>query len=238
MKRGYVLHHRPFRESSVILNLLVDGVGRVDAITRLGSGKRSIKSIVQPFQPLIIQFSAQSESKSVGLSSLRQIEAAAPAMPLVGDSLYSGFYLNELLVRLLSVEHQGESLFVEYHRALMSLAGEFNSATLRYFEMALLKELGAFPSLSYDIQGEALLGTSHYRFISDAGFMPVLQSATGNFTHAKGVLSGAMLLGLEQQALKCEQLNQAKGLMRYLLTPLLGSKPLLSRRLFVNSAQK
>jgi DNA repair protein RecO (recombination protein O) len=235
MKRGYVLHHRPFRDSSAILNLLIDGVGRVDGITRLGTGKRSIKSIMQPFQPLIIQFSDQPQS--TGLSSIRQIEAAAPAIPLLGNSLYSGFYLNELLVRLLSVEHQGESLFLEYHRALVSLAGEFNSASLRYFEMALLKELGALPSLSHDIQGEALLDTSHYRFMQDEGFMPVLQSASGSFSHAKGVLSGAMLLGLEQQELEEAHLNQAKGLMRYLLTPLLGNKPLLSRRLFTNSAK-
>ncbi|MGL5668069.1 MAG: DNA repair protein RecO, partial [Shewanella sp.] len=57
MKRGYVLHHRPYRESSALVNLLVDGIGRVDAVARVGSGKRSIKSILQPFQPLIFEFS-------------------------------------------------------------------------------------------------------------------------------------------------------------------------------------
>jgi DNA repair protein RecO (recombination protein O) len=238
MLRAYVLHHRPFRESSVILNMLVDGIGRVDAITRLGSGKRSIKSIVQPFQPLLVQFNNQSEHKSLGLSNIKQLEAAAPAMPLTGDSLYSGFYLNELLVRLLSVEHQGESLFVEYHKTLMALAGEFNSASLRYFELALLKELGALPSLAVDVQGEALLATSHYRFLTDEGFSPVLQSSSGAFTHSKGVLDGEMLIALNEQKLTPLQLNQAKGLMRYLLTPLLGNKPLLSRQLFANNKGK
>ena len=112
MKRGYVLHHRAYRESSVIVNLLIDGVGRVDAIVRTGSGKRSIKSILQPFQPLIIQFSAQSEAKNLSLKTITHIEAAAPAIPLTGNSLYSGFYLNELTVRLLAVEHQTEALLL------------------------------------------------------------------------------------------------------------------------------
>lgn len=236
MKRGYVLHHRPFRESSVIVNLLIEGIGRVDAITRVGTGKRSIKSILQPFQPLIVQFSAQSEAKNLGLKTITQIEAAAPAMPLVGNSLYSGFYLNELLVRLLSVEHQAEGLFIAYHRALMSLATGFCSSHLRYFEMALLLELGAFPSLNYDTQGNALVADCNYRFVAESGFLPVVQHPDG-FSHGKGILSGAMLLALASHNLHAEQLNQAKGLMRYLLTPLLGNKPLLSRQLFAKNAQ-
>ncbi|MCL1149944.1 DNA repair protein RecO [Shewanella ulleungensis] len=237
MKRGYVLHHRPFRESSVIVNLLIEGVGRVDAITRVGSGKRSIKSILQPFQPLIIQFSAQSEAKNLGLKNITQIESAAPAMPLTGNSLYSGFYLNELLVRLLSVEHQAEGLFLEYHRALMSLAKGFCSSHLRYFEMALLLELGAFPSLNYDSQGHELEAQCCYRFVAESGFLPVVQTKDSSFSHGKGNLTGAMLLALASQNLQTDQLNQAKGLMRYLLTPLLGNKPLLSRQLFAKNAQ-
>ncbi|MGI2169016.1 DNA repair protein RecO [Shewanella sp. MF05960] len=237
MKRGYVLHHRPFRESSVIVNLLIEGVGRVDAITRMGSGKRSIKSILQPFQPLIIQFSAQSEAKNLGLKNITQIESAAPAMPLTGDSLYSGFYLNELLVRLLSVEHQAEGLFLAYHRALMSLAKGFCSSHLRYFEMALLLELGAFPSLNYDSQGHELEAQCSYRFVAQSGFLPVVQTKESSFTHGKGCLSGAMLLALASHDLQTDHLNQAKGLMRYLLTPLLGNKPLLSRQLFTKNAQ-
>ncbi|WP_167496077.1 DNA repair protein RecO [Shewanella polaris] len=236
MQRGYVLHHRQFRESSVIVNLLIEGVGRVDAITRVGSGKRSIKSILQPFQPLIIQFSAKSEAKNLGLKNITHIEAAAPAMPLGGYSLYSGFYLNELLVRLLSVEHQAEGLFLDYHRALLALAKQFCSSHLRYFEMALLLELGALPSLSYDTQGDLLDKHCQYRFITESGFLPVVTTQESYFSHGKGCLSGAMLLALAAQDLQPDQFNQAKGLMRYLLNPLLGNKPLLSRQLFSKKA--
>ena len=238
MKRGYVLHRRPFRESSVIVNLLVEGEGRVDAITRKGSGKRSIKSILQPFQPLIIQFSVQSSAKDSGLRNINQIESAAPALPLVGNSLYSGFYLNEMLVRLLSTEHQAEGLFLAYHQALMALAKQFCSSHLRYFEMALLQELGAFPSLNHDTQGEMLAENCHYRFLPESGFLPVYQQPNQDSTlhHGKGTLSGSMLIALSAQNLQDEHLNQAKGLMRYLLQPLLGNKPLLSRQLFIKKA--
>ena len=153
-------------------------------------------------------------------------------MPLSGNSLYSGFYLNELLVRLLSVEHQAEGIFLDYHRALLALAKQFCSSHLRYFEMALLLELGALPSLAYDTQGDLLDNNCHYRFIAQSGFIPILTSQESHFTHGKGSLSGAMLLALASQELQPEQFNQAKGLMRYLLTPLLGNKPLLSRQLF------
>ncbi|QIR16224.1 DNA repair protein RecO [Shewanella aestuarii] len=233
MKRGYVLHHRPYRESSVIVNLIIDGVGRVDAITRLGNGKRSIKSIVQPFQPLIIQFSAQSEAKNLSLKTVTHIEPASPPIPLTGNSLYSGFYLNELLVRLLSVDHQADSLFLAYHRALMSLAESFCSSHLRYFEKALLLELGALPSLQYDCDGNTIEALNFYRLVADSGFIPVLQQSIGHFSHGKSVVPGAMLIQLHQHDLQAEYLNSAKGLMRFLLKPLLGSKPLLSRQLFV-----
>ena len=233
MKRGYVLHHRPYRESSVIVNLLIDGVGRVDAIARTGSGKRSIKSILQPFQPLIIQFSAQSEAKNLSLKTVTHIEAAAPAIPLSGNSLYSGFYLNELLVRLLTVDHQAEPLFIAYHRSLISLAESFCSSHLRFFEKALLLELGALPSLQYDVDGNAIEATSAYRLETDCGFIPVLQHSAGTFNHSRSVVPGAMLIALQNEQLSAEHLNSAKGLMRFLLTPLLGNKPLLSRQLFV-----
>ncbi|WP_394129861.1 DNA repair protein RecO [Shewanella maritima] len=231
MQRAYVIHHRPFRESSVIVNLLVDGQGRVDAITRVGKGKRSIKSILQPFQPLLIQFSYQPKNREQGLQSIQTIEPASPPMPLQGHSLYSGMYMNELLVRLISVEHQASTLFVAYHQALMSLATEFNANSLRYFEMALLNELGAMPELLHDTQEQAIESGSHYRYLFEQGFMPVFQ-AEHQAKPIRNVYSGDMLLALQQQQLTLAQTQAAKGLMRILLTPLLGDKPLLSRKLF------
>ncbi len=225
MKRGYVLHHRPYRESSALVNLLVDGVGRVDAVARLGSGKRSIKSILQPFQPLIFEFSGKSE-----LKSLTQIEAAAPAIPLSGYSLYSGMYINELLMRTLSVHHNAEALFFIYHQSLIGLATEFCESKLRYLELALLRELGAMPSLIRDTQGEPLMSDYFYQLIPEHGFQFVLNS------RARHAYEGAMLIALNDNQLIEEQFISAKRLMRAMLQPLLGSKPLISRQLFIKAA--
>lgn len=221
MKRGYVLHHRPYRESSALVNLLVDGIGRVDAVARIGSGKRSIKSILQPFQPLIFEFSGKSE-----LKTLTQIEAAAPAVPLSGHSLYAGMYINELLMRTLSVQHNAEALFLIYHRALVGLAADFCQSQLRYVELALLQELGAMPSLSRDTQGEALIPEDYYQLIPELGFQFVLNS------RARNAYQGAMLTALNDNQLVEEHFLSAKRLMRSMLQPLLGTKPLLSRQLF------
>ena len=225
MKRGYVLHHRPYRESSVLVNLLVDGIGRVDVVARTGSGKRSIKSILQPFQPLIFEFSGRSE-----LKILTQVEAAAPAVPLTGNSLFAGMYINELLVRTLSVQHNAEALFLLYHQALVGLATRFCQSQLRYIELALLQELGAMPSLGRDTQGEPLNPEDYYQLVPELGFQFVLNS------RARNAYQGAMLLALSDNQLNDEQFLTAKLLMRSLLKPLLGAKPLLSRQLFINSA--
>ncbi|ASK68410.1 DNA repair protein RecO [Shewanella bicestrii] len=224
MKRGYVLHHRPYRESSALVNLLVDGIGRVDAVARVGSGKRSIKSILQPFQPLIFEFSGKSELKNIS-----QIEAAAPAVPLSGYSLYAGMYINELLMRTLSVHHNAEALFFIYHQALVGLAAQFCESKLRYLELALLRELGAMPSLIRDTQGEPLIPEHYYQLVPELGFQFVLNS------RAKYTYQGAMLTALNDNQLLQEQFLEAKRLMRSMLQPLLGNKPLVSRQLFIQA---
>ncbi|QQX81459.1 DNA repair protein RecO [Shewanella sp. KX20019] len=227
MERGYVLHSRPFRESSVLVNLLVDGKGRVDAVARLGSSKNSIRSIVQPFQPLIFQLQGKSD-----LKNLKQVEAASPAVPLTGHCLYSGLYLNELLIRCLTVQHSAEDLFFNYHQTLIAMAKEFNQSQLRYFELALLQELGTMPSLENDPSGAFITGSGFYRLEIDHGFMPVIATAYNQHKF----FTGAMLVALKEQSLLTEHASEAKKLMRQLLAPTLGSKPLHSRSLFIKKA--
>ncbi|WOT04334.1 DNA repair protein RecO [Shewanella youngdeokensis] len=223
MERGYVLHTRPFRESSVLVNLLVDGKGRVDAVARLGGVKNSIRSIVQPFQPLIFQLQGKSD-----LKNLKQVEAASPPIPLTGDCLYSGLYLNELLIRCLTVQHSTENLFFNYHQTLIAMAKAFNQSQLRYFELALLQELGTMPSLENDPSGAPLTSSGFYRLEPEHGFMPVIATAFNQHRF----FSGEMLVALNQQALTAEHFGEAKLLMRQLLAPILGDKPLHSRGLF------
>ncbi|RYV01171.1 DNA repair protein RecO [Shewanella sp. OPT22] len=221
MERGYILHHRPFKESSLLVNLLVDGIGRVDAIARVGSGKRSLKSILQPFQPLIFNFTGKSD-----LKNLIQVEAASPAIPIVGEQLYASMYLNELLVRTLSNQHQAEELFHIYNRVLLDIAAGFKQSQLRWFEYQLLLQLGAMPSLLFDAQGEDICDDGLYRYVPEQGFIFV-GSRTNN------VISGIALNQLRENQITEEQFLELKVLMRNLLAPFLGNKPLMSRQLFI-----
>lgn len=221
MLRGYLLHSRPFKDTSVLVNLLVDGQGRVDAVARVGSGKRSLKSILQPFQPLIFSLTGRSSLKSV-----INIEAASPAVPLYGEVSYAGFYLNELLVRCMAVDHGGESLFLTYHKTLMAMAASFSEAQLRYFELTLLQELGLMPTLEYDIQGDRVEADYYYRLLPEQGLVSALGPKRTHY-------HGEMLNALTNLQLEPQHLSQAKGLMRQLLAPILGDKPLKSRALFI-----
>ncbi len=227
MERGYVLHHRPFQESKALVNLLVDGKGRVDAVVRLGSGKRSIKSVLQSFQPLIFTLSGNSELKTLG-----QVESAAPAVPLSGQALYSGMYLNELTVRVLSIHHEATELFQVYHRTLLRIASQFCQSQLRLFEYHLLQELGAMPSLQFDENRDPFEEDIFYRFISEQGFSPCLN------TKVESSYSGQTLLALRENNIQPCHFKELKFLMRTMLQPLLGQKPLLSRQLFLTSRNK
>ncbi len=220
MERGYILHHRPFKESRLLVNLLVDGMGRVDAVARVGSGKRSLKSVLQPFQPLIFNFTGNS-----GLKNLIQVEAASPAVPLAGESLYASMYLNELLVRTLSGHHQAEELFHVYNRALLDIAAGFKQSQLRWFEYQLLLQLGAMPSLLFDARGEGIQDRGLYRYIPEQGFIYVSSRSCD-------VISGRALSQLRENDITRPQYSELKMLMRRLLSPFLGNKPLVSRQLF------
>lgn len=139
-------------------------------------------------------------------------------------------YINELLVRTLSVQHNAEELFLIYHQALVGLAAKFCQSQLRYIELALLRELGFMPSLSRDTQGEPLVAEDYYQLVPELGFQFVLNS------RARNAYQGAMLTALNDNQLTDVHFLSAKLLMRSLLKPLLGTKPLLSRQLFVSAA--
>lgn len=104
-------------------------------------------------------------------------------------------YINELLVRTLSVQHNAEELFLIYHQALVGLAAKFCQSQLRYIELALLRELGFMPSLSRDTQGETLVPDYYYQLVPELGFQFVLNS------RARNAYQGAMLTALNDNQL-------------------------------------
>ncbi len=229
---AYVLHRRPYRNSSLLVELLTRDHGRVGVIAR---GARQLKSryhgLLAQFQPLLVAWSGRGELGSIG-----QVERDGTAFHLHGNSLVCGFYVNELLMRLMHRDDPSPAIFYAYKQVLGTLAdGKVgNEIALRLFERDLLEALGYGLALAFDAEtGEAIRPESVYNYFLDKG--PTL--ANGGTTSRGGVetirLRGSSLTALARGELDdIDTLKEVKRLTRMTLGRLLGNKPLNSRSLF------
>lgn len=229
---AYVLHTRPYRDTSMLLDLLTPDFGRVGAVAKgVRQGKSQRRPLLNPFLPLLVSLSGNSS-----LKTLTAVEADGIAHRLVGLSLYSGFYVNELMVRLLGEQDPNPDLFDDYRWTLNALAAIPVEASpepvLRQFEWRLLSSLGYAVSFTEEADtGEAVRADALYRFDPEAGFIPTYSSRDPRETPSLFV--GADILGCAAADFANPQiLSTAKRLNRLMLNPLLGHKPLKSRELF------
>ena len=159
---AYVLHSRAYRENSALVDFLTPQ-GRLRAVLRSARGKAG--SLARPFVPLDVEFRGRGELKNVG-----RMESAGIAAWLEGEALFSGLYLNELLIRLLPAEDPHPGVFDHYAATLAALAEKRAlEPLLRSFEWRLLDDLGYGFALDADINGEALAADGMYRLQVDAG---------------------------------------------------------------------
>lgn len=218
---AYLLHVRPFSDSQIMLDALVQGVGHIRLLARV-KGRNSIKkrANLQPFSLLSIQYSGNRELKYLNHYELDKL------LPLKHKSLYCGFYLNELTARLVSVNEPLEEIFELYHQHLTQLTQETDlEPILRSYEFQLLESLGVGLDFSCDAHGEALEPSTYYQYQNELGWV----SLKGN----KRGLSGQQIEQIAQLDFSDKLTrNLAKQLTRYLLNTLLGYKKLKSRELF------
>ena len=228
LQPAFILHSRPYRESSMLLDIFSQDYGRIGLIARGVRNNRSkLRSLLQPFIPLLISWRGKSE-----LMTLQHAEPHGPIVWLQKEGLLSGFYLNELLIRLLQKHDPHKELYTIYQTTLLKLGNnEFHQQYLRLFEKKLLKEIGYGLQLSSSIpDNQVFLADRIYRFYSDHGFE--LCNKNENIPHAM-LFSGKSLLALATEQLEDPtSLKDAKRLMRIVLGTLLGDKPLHSRKLF------
>ncbi len=221
----FVIHRRDYRNTSLLLELFTPDEGRLPAIARgAKSGRAGRAILLQPFQPLLAGLSGRGEIKTLG-----QVEPEGRPFSLTGRLLYSGFYLNELLMRLLGRNDPHADLFAHYLEALTALAGGRPiGETLRYFEIDLLRALGYGLMLEHEtVGGEPVLPDRAYDYLIEQG--PVISAGRP----ASGSVSGRTLLCLHNRAtMDPATAAEAKGLMRRILAFYLGDKPLKSRELF------
>lgn len=219
MLSAYVLHSRPYKETSALVDLFT-AQGRMRAVLR---GARAQKgSQIRPFSLLEIELKGRGELKNIA-----QHSCIGPLLLLQGTRLFCGLYLNELLMRLLALEDPQPIIFQQYQSSLLALANDYPiEPLLRTFEWRLLEQLGYGFSLTHDAQGVEIDTSLWYVLVHDAGLVAQTRLQPGAF-------KGEDLLALAQAQWQDKQtLTVAKRLMRQALAPLLGTKPIASRELF------
>ncbi len=226
LERAYVLHAKPYGETSAILDLFTAESGRFNAVLRgVRSPKSQKRACMQPFTPILITFGGRGE-----LQSINSIEAESGSCHLVGVALYSGFYLNELLSRLLPKFDAVPELFAHYEQVLSQLNSSELEIRLREFELHLLQEIGF--RIEYEAEGEPLRLDRYYQFQVEEGFVlaPSLK------INPNLLFLGEHLLKLEQQDWSDPLTKKtAKRLCRMALHPHLGGRPLNSSTYFATS---
>lgn len=223
---GWVLHSRPYRETSLLVEALAREYGRVGLVARGARSARSkLRGMLQPFQPLLISWVGRGE-----LCTLTGAEAAG-VPPLMPSSSYRhAFYMQELLLRLLHRNDPHPGLFDAYGEALDALGESPGSEepVLRVFENALLQELGYGLVLDHDVgDGSPIADDRVYTYHLEHGPMAGVAEESGI------EVSGAALTALASgRVCKKRHLQEIKRLMRAALSLYLGDRPLKSRELF------
>lgn len=242
---AFVLHRYDWSESSLILDLFTREQGRI-AVAAKGAKRpySQLRSVLLPFQRLQVAAGRAAkrddEESTSEVQNLRHAEwAGGPAM-LTGAALFSGFYLNELLMKLTARHDPHPALFDVYAQTLPLLAASEEGvvqAALRAFELALLREIGVLPDLS-------LVTLTQQDLSADAGYALLPEAGVAAARSTDVALAGDVLTGLEaafahgslaalQQAC-ARSLPELKTVLRQLLHYHLGSPVLRTRQVMLD----
>ena len=210
LQSAWVLKSTPYSDSSLLVEAFTHSHGRIGLVAR---GARSAKSrsraLLQAFRPLLLSW-----TESGDLGTLTGVEAQGPAITLPGECIFSGWYLNELLLRLLQRHDAHPQVFETYGLTVAQLEYA-TQPSLRRFEQILLAELGFGLDLPDDLDPGR-----YYRYELDLGAVPV-------DAQAADAVAGSSLIALRDDRLQtAEDLNVARRLLRAALAPHLGSRPL------------
>lgn len=229
---AFVLHTHPYLETSLIVEAFTQNFGRIALVAKGAKRPKSaLRGLLRAFQPLQLSWGGKSE-----LRTLHKAEWQGGQAPLQGTGLICGFYLNELLVRLLHRNDPHEQLFVYYREALSALSTDKDYIpVLRRFEQQLLQELGYALMLNHEAgSSQPVDPEKDYCYEIERG--PV--ALDGGTCGASLQIHGKTLLDMEQGDYSdASTRQQSKALMRYILNHYLGDKPLHTRQLLKDFQQ-
>ena len=219
---GYVLHTYPYKETSLIVEAFTRRYGRVALLARGARRPRSaMRGVLLSFHPLRLNWSGSAE-----LGTLMAAEWSGALHHLGGRGLMCGFYVNELLLKLLPRDDAHEALFDVYADALSRLADAMDfAAILRGFEKRMLAELGYAPLLEQDAESRPIEPGRRYLYEPERGPVPAGNGRTGDL-----VVSGQTLLDVAADDYgRVETREEARNLMRALISQRLNGQELHTR---------
>jgi len=252
LQPSYILHQRPYRDTSIIVDVFTESFGRRSLVARGAKRPKSkLKGLLQPFQPLLISWVGKTE-----LVTLTDAEHHSHLVSVKSGYLPSAFYLNELLLKLLHKDDPHAELFTAYHHAISRLKNLdggssddlYHQACLRAFETQLLQSIGYGLVLDHDVSTQREIDPdAEYEFVLDRG--PIRKDLASATPVSKTgiVISGNTLIMLNDTERTLElarsdndqnrQLfREAKRLLRTVIDYQLGNKNLHSRDLLVRAA--
>jgi DNA repair protein RecO (recombination protein O) len=218
LQPAFILQHRKYRETSLILDVLTRDFGIVSILAK-GVRKKKSKTagLLLAFTALRLSYVGRSE-----LKILTHVELNSTLIMLKGLSLYCGFYVNELITCFLHKNDPHPEVYEEYEQCLCLLAGSVDiEQILRFFELNLIEQIGYGIQLTLDVDTNTLVESfKKYSFSGESGMTE----------SAEGYICGATLFALEaRESLNKQALYEAKSLMRRVIDFQLQGKELKSR---------
>ncbi len=228
---AYVLHALPYKETSLLVELLTRDHGRVSVVARGARRPRAaIRGVLLPFAPLEVGWFGKGEVRT-----LADADWVGGVPQLAGTALLSGFYLNELSIKLVARDDPHPELFTAYDAAVRQLAGGRIAPVLRRFELDLLTAIGYAPALEHDTGGEPIEPDQPYRYLAGEGADKLAAGRSGQGRSCE--VSGATLLALAAGELASGSVQrEARVLLRMLLDEALGGAELSTRELLYQVA--
>jgi DNA repair protein RecO (recombination protein O) len=227
---AFVLHSYPYKETSLIVELLTRDFGRVALIAKGAKRPHSqLRGVLQTFQPLSVSWTGKNE-----LRTLTDADWVGGMLPLEKTALLCGFYLNELMVKLLARDDAHPALFDHYVSTLNQLAhAEPAPIVLRKFETALLKETGVAADLTRCTATRTKV-TADVQYVVEPERGPRPEREDDFIPR----VSGKTLLDMEREDYQdAITQTQSKQLMRFLLAHHLGGAPLNTRQILIDLMQ-
>src|SRR6201996_3235536 len=225
---AFVLHSYPYRETSLIIDVLSRDHGRLALVAKGAKRPHSaLRGVLQTFQPLALSWSGKSEVRT-----LTGAEWVGGMLPLTGGALLCGFYVNELLVKFCAREDPHPQLFQHYVVTLARLAHDEPAVqVLRSFERVLLRETGYALALNRTVARKAVVAEGRYVFDPERG----VREASDEWPLQWPVVVGQTLLDMEADDYhRAQTVAQSKTLMRFLLNTYLGGTPLATRQILID----